>query len=392
MMRPGAWLTLLLGFLSAVGPVSTDMYLPSFPQLETDLHGAPGSAQITLSAWFFGLAVGQMTQGSLADRFGRRMPLMAGTAVYTLASAGCALSPDVAILSGFRVLAALGGSASMVIPRAMVRDLADGHAAARMLARLILIMGVVPILAPALGGAVLSVAGWRVIFWAAAAYGLTALILVWLTLPDTLPRDRRVQLGAFGLIRRYGMVARERGFVTHALQASLGMGALFAYLGGSPTVFIGQYHVTPVRYGMLFGLNASAFIAGSQVSARLLPRFGADRMLRATMTILSAAVLLLTYDASTGFGGLAGLVPPLFVILGGLGLMMPVVTVGALSRHSAQAGTASALIGTWQYGFAAITGGLVGLAHDGTPRPMAAIMLICIAGAVLADRARPRTY
>ena len=390
-MKPAAWLTLLLGFLSAVGPVSTDMYLPAFPQLEHDLHGGPGSAQVTLAAWFLGLAFGQLTQGSLSDRFGRRLPLLFGTILYTLASAGCALAPGIASFSAFRILAAFGGSASMVVPRAMVRDLADGHAAAQMLARLILIMGVVPIIAPAAGGALLAVASWRLIFWLATLYGLVALALVWRLLPDTLPVERRVVLGVGGLIKRYAFVARDRAFVTHALQGSLAMGALFAYLAGSPAVFIEQYHVTPTQYGMLFGVNSAGFILGSQISSRLLPRLGASRLLHGAVGLLLLAGLALTFDAFTGLGGLPGLALPLFVCLGCLGLLMPVATVGALSRHAAQAGSASALMGTWQFCLAAIAGLLVGLLHDGTARPLALVMLACIGAAGLADLCRPRT-
>jgi DHA1 family bicyclomycin/chloramphenicol resistance-like MFS transporter len=389
-MKRAGWLPILLGFLTAVGPVSTDMYLPAFPQLERDLHGAPGSAQITLAAWFIGLAIGQMTQGSLSDRFGRRMPLLAGTAVYTFASAGCALAPDIPIFSAFRVLAALGGSASAVIPRAMVRDLADGHAAARMLSTLILIMGVVPILAPAAGGAVLAFASWRIIFWAAAIYGLVAMALVYWVLPDTLPKERRIVLGFGGLLQRYALVASERTFLTHALQASLAMGAMFIYLGGSPTVFIKEYHLTPTQYGMLFGLNASGFIGGSQVSSRVLPRLGANRMLHGTMIMLLTAVLVLTFDAFTRFGGLLGMIIPLFITLGCMGLMMPVAAVSALSPHANHAGSASALMGTWQFSIAALAGFSIGAADDGTARPMAVLMLACVLAGGVADLCRPK--
>src|SRR5579859_2800345 len=154
------WLPALLGLLSAVGPISTDMYLPAFPAIEAALGGRPGTAQVTLATWFLGLAVGQITQGSLSDRFGRRGPLIVGTGLFTVASIGCALAPDLATLSAMRLLAAIGGSASMVVPRAIVRDLSDGHAAARMMSRLVLVMGVAPILAPTLGGFVLATLGW----------------------------------------------------------------------------------------------------------------------------------------------------------------------------------------------------------------------------------------
>jgi DHA1 family bicyclomycin/chloramphenicol resistance-like MFS transporter len=173
-----SWLPILLGFLTAVGPVSTDMYLPAFPAIEASLGAGDGSAQLTLATWFVGLAFGQLTQGSLADRFGRRRPLLVATAFYTLASAGCALSPNLATLSAMRFLAGFSGSASMVIPRAIVRDLADGHEAARLMSRLILVMGAAPILAPTLGGLVLGFGSWRTIFWIATAYGAICTVLV----------------------------------------------------------------------------------------------------------------------------------------------------------------------------------------------------------------------
>jgi DHA1 family bicyclomycin/chloramphenicol resistance-like MFS transporter len=189
-----AWLPILLGFLTAVGPSTTDMYLPAFPAIEASFHSPPGSAQLTLAAWFAGLAVGQITQGTLSDRFGRKRPLMVATAIYTLACLGCSLAPSVQWLAGFRALSAIGASAGMVIPRAMVRDLADGHAAAVLLSRLSLVMGAAPILAPTVGSAVLAFADWRGIFWILTAYGAICWLLVIVLLPDTLPAERRIRL------------------------------------------------------------------------------------------------------------------------------------------------------------------------------------------------------
>jgi|UniRef100_A0A8J4H8P5 DHA1 family bicyclomycin/chloramphenicol resistance-like MFS transporter len=388
--NPPFWLTLLLGVLTAVGPLSTDMYLPAFPRIEADLGGIAGGAQMTLAAWFVGLAIGQITQGSLSDRFGRRAPLLFGTALYALASLGCALAPGLWLFSACRTLAAIGGSASMVIPRAMVRDLADGHEAARLLSRLMLVMGVVPILAPAAGGAVLVVAGWRVIFWIATLYGAVCMVLVWYFLPDTLPENRRIRLGPVGLLGRYASIAREPRFFTHALCGGLALAGLFAYLGGSPVAFIGQYHIAPAPYGMLFGLNAAGFIFAAQVNARLLPRFGTDRVIRVSARAAFLATAVLTLDAFTGWGGVAGLAAPLFCYLGSLGFLMPNTTVGALSRHAAQAASASALMGTGQFVLGAISGTLVGLLSDGTARPMALLMLAGGTGVLLTDRLRAR--
>src|SRR3954452_14880068 len=270
-----AWLPLLLGFLTAVGPITTDMYLPAFPAVEASLGARAGAAQITLATWFIGLAIGQLTQGSLSDRFGRRRPLIVATAVYTLANAGCALAPDLTTLAVMRFISGFGGSAGMVIPRAIVRDLTDGHAAARLMSKLMLVMGAAPILAPTMGGLVLTVSSWRAIFWITTVYGAICWLLVVLLLPDTLAQHRRLRVGVAGLLQRYMNVARDRVFLAYAAMGGFGMFGMFAYIGGSSPVFIQTFHFTPAQFGMLFGACAACFILGSQISPRLLPRFGA---------------------------------------------------------------------------------------------------------------------
>jgi MFS transporter, DHA1 family, multidrug resistance protein len=389
-MKYPAWLPILLGFLTAVGPLSTDMYLPAFPAIEASLGGRHGTAQITLATWFAGLAIGQITQGTLADRYGRRGPLVLGTAVYTLANAGCALAPDLFTLSALRFIAAFGGSASMVIPRAIVRDLADGHAAAHLMSRLMLVMGVAPILAPTLGGLILGFAPWHAIFWLTAAYGAICCALVWRFLPDTLPRSRRMQLGLGNLANRYAGVLRDRVFLAYAFMGGCGMFGMFAYIGGSPPVLIQRFAFSPAQYGMLFGASAGAFIVASQINPRVLPRFGAARVLRVgTMAYLAAAFALMTC-AVLDVGGVFGVVLPVVVAMGSMGFVMPNSAVGALSRHAAHAGSASALMGTIQFCLAAASGVLVGAFSDGTARPMAMLMLIGAVGTVVADRIRPK--
>ena len=259
-MKYPVWLPFLLGVLTAVGPLSTDMYLPAFPDIEASLGGRPGTAQITLATWFAGLAIGQITQGTLADRYGRRVPLIVGTAIYTVANAGCALAPDLFTFSALRFVAALGGSAGMVIPRAIVRDLADGHAAAQLMSKLMLVMGVAPILAPTLGGLVLTVAPWHAIFWITAVYGAVCCLLVWRLLPDTLPSERRVRVGVSLLVPRFIAILRDRVFLAWTLMGGFGMFSMFAYIGGSAPVLIQRFHFTPPQYGMLFGLSAGMFI------------------------------------------------------------------------------------------------------------------------------------
>jgi len=389
-MRPSPRLPLLLGFLTAIGPASTDMYLPAFPAIEAGLHAPAGAAQYTLAAWFAGLAIGQITLGTLADRFGRRRPLIVASALYTATCAACALSPSILALSGWRVLAAIAASAGMVIPRAMVRDLADGHAAAAMLSRLMLVMGAAPILAPTLGGAVLIFANWRWIFWIMTAYGAISFVLVVALLPETLAPAGRTTLGFSGQVARYAAILRERGFFTHAAMGAAGIFAFFAYLAGSSPVFIDGFGLSPTAYGALFGLCAAGLIAMAQLNARLLPRFGHGTILRWASRAYLAAAVVLAAVAFAGIHVLAAVLAPVFVMVSLQGILNPNTTVGALSRHAAHAGSASALMGTGQFLMGAISGLLVGVFTDGTPRGMAALMLTGALALAIADRVRGR--
>ena len=392
MRKSSAALPLLLGLLSAVGPVSTDMYLPAFPAIQQSLGGWP---EITLATWFAGLAVGQITQGTLADRFGRRMPLLFGTTVYALASVGCALSPDIATLSAFRLLAAFGGSASMVVPRAIVRDLADGQAAARLLSRLMLIMGVAPILAPSLGGAVLQIGDWRAIFWICAAYGAVCGLIVWRTLPDTLPPNARVPMRLASLTERWRRILTERGFITHAGIGAFAMFGMFSFLAGAPAVFIGHFGFSPQRFPVLFGISAAGFVLASQINPLLLRRFPPGRILRASLALFLVASVILAVVALSGIGPWWAVGVPILVAMATQGVTMPNATVGALSRHAGHAGSASALMGTLQFCVASLGAFLVGALSDGTPRAMAVLMLFGAAAATYAGfearRARERT-
>ena len=384
------WLPLLLGFLTAVGPSTTDMYLPAFPALEASFHAPAGSAQLTLAAWFAGLAVGQMSQGTLSDCFGRKRPLVVGTTIYTLGCLGCAMAPSIEWLAAFRAVAAIGASAGMVIPRAMVRDLAEGHAAAVLLSRLALVMGAAPILAPTVGSTVLAFADWRGIFWILTAYGALCVWLVVVLLPDTLPRESRITLRLGEQLARYRGILRERGFITHATMGGFGTFAFFGYLGGSSPVFIQGFGLTPARYAMIFGANSFGLICCAQLNPYLLRRCGHDRVLRWVGRVHLAATATLTAIAFAGTHELVLVIAPVFVAVSCMGMLNPNTIVGALARHQHQAGSASSVMGTGQYLLGAVSGLLVGFATDGTPRGMAVLMLAGSVGMVLADVRRPR--
>jgi len=388
-MKFPRWLPLLLGFLQAVGPISIDMYLPAFPAIEHDFGAAPGAAQITLATWILGLSFGQLMQGALADRFGRRAPLLFGTALYTIASAGCALSPTIAWLAFWRFASALGGSASMIVPRAVVRDLAEGHRAAQIMSRLILILGVAPVLAPSLGGLVLQVANWRWIFWITTGYGLLGLILAAAFLPNTLPRHAQVRLHLGSMLVRYGHILTERGFITNALMLSFTSFALFAYLGGSPTVFIVHFHLTPGQFAIIFGGVAAVYILGSQFNPLATRRLG----LSGTLSWASLFYLVMACGvmavAVADQGGALAMGAMLAMTQGLTGFIAPTATVNALSRHAQHAGSASAVMGTLQFMIGSSAGFLNGWLTDGTALPMAGLMLAGAIGMKLADLARP---
>ncbi|HTC10181.1 MAG TPA: multidrug effflux MFS transporter [Acetobacteraceae bacterium] len=389
-MKFPVWLPALLGFLIAVGPAATDMYLPAFPAVEASLHSPPGSAQLTLAAWFAGLAFGQITQGSVSDRFGRRRPLMAGTALFTLSCIGCALAPSIGWLAGFRFVSAFAGSASMVIPRAVVRDLADGQAAGILMSRLMLVMGVAPILAPSIGGAVLLFAHWRVIFVILAVYGATACVLVWRFLPETFGPAHRIRLSPGEQLSRYRQILRERGFVTHALMGGCASFGMFAYLGGSSPVFIQGFGLAPSVFALVFGLNSIGLIVCSQVNAQLLRRYTPSEILAGAQQVALGSALVLCVVAFGGFHVLPLVMAPIFVSISCMGFTNANAMVGALSRHAAHAGSAAALMGVGQYSLGATSGLLVGLLTDGTPRGMALLMFLGSLGSVIAQWFRPR--
>jgi DHA1 family bicyclomycin/chloramphenicol resistance-like MFS transporter len=381
-------LPLLLGVIIAVGPVSTDMYLPAFPAIARSF-GDAAAPQYSLAGYFLGLAIGQMTHGALTDRLGRRGPMLAGLALYTVASIGCAVCWSTHSFVLFRFLTALGASAGIVIPRAMVRDLSDGHAAARMFSKLMLVMGVAPILAPMLGAVSVELASWRMIFVLAALYGVVVLWLIWRFVPDTLPVERRTRISPVSVVIRYGNIFAERAFITHALTACFTSAALFAYLAATPQIFINHYGWSTAQYAALFGMNSIAYIGYNQLNPSLVKRWGISPVISIAVSVLLLACLVLTGLAWFPQGALA-LVATLLASEFGFGLVLPCATVGALSRHQAHAGSASALLGTLQYSGGAVAGLVVGMLADGSARPMAATMLLCTGLAVLAAVLRPR--
>ncbi len=369
-------LPLLLGGLSALAPLSIDMYLPSFPAITRDLVLQPGAVEQTLAVFFFGLAVGQMIYGPVVDRYGRKGPLLFGLALFAVASILCALAQSVEMLAAMRLAQALGGCAGMVVSRAVVRDLYAPTESVRIYALLMLIMGVAPILAPALGGQILLLFGWRALFWILAGFGLLWLVLLAALLPETLQPENRQTGGLGDALKGYGALLVERRFMGLALCGACCFVSLFAYISGSPTILMELYGLTPSGYGMVFGLNAFGLIAFSQTNMPLIRRFGMERVLAGCLMLLVFAAVTLLITQTLGIGGLAGLLVPLFVQMSVLGIIFPNNAAQVMAPYAARAGTASALLGALQFAGGAVAGGLVGLLNDGSSQPMAIVIAI----------------
>lgn len=384
-------LVLVLGFLIALGPLTIDMYLPALPAITADLHATAAAVQLTLTGTLAGLALGQLLIGPVSDAIGRRAPLLAGVAVHIVASVLCVVAPSLAILGTLRVVQGLGTAAAIVVAMAIVRDLFEGLAAAKLLSRLMLVMGAAPILAPTLGGIVLSWTSWRGVFVVLAAFGIAIITVAARALPETLPAQRRRYGGVLGTIRDYGRLFSDRAYIGLILVAGLAMAALFAYVSGSSFVFQEQYGMSEQQFGFVFGAGAVGLITATQFNVRLLRRWTPSQILAASLGFGALAALALLVSAATGFGGLAGVLVPLWLVLASVGLALPNAPALALSRHGEAAGTAAALLGAVQFGIGALAAPLVGLLGVGAVA-MALVVAsgLVAASAVLVLVVRPR--
>ncbi|WP_344611879.1 multidrug effflux MFS transporter [Dactylosporangium salmoneum] len=354
-------MVLLLGFLTALGPLTIDMYLPSLPTITDDLHASAAAVQLTLTGTLAGLAVGQLIVGPLSDALGRRLPLLAGIGVHVLASVLCVFAPNLAVLGTLRVLQGLGAAAASVVAMAVVRDLWTGLAAARILSRLMLVVGVAPILAPTIGGLVLRLTQWRGVFVVLAAAGLAILAATALALPETLSPARRRAGGVAGTARDYGRLFADRVYVGLILVAGLSMAALIAYVSGSSFVFQDGFGLSQQQFAFVFAGGAVGLIAATQLNVRLLRRWTPQRILLGALVTGTAAGAVFVLLAATRTGGLPGVLIPLWTVLAMVGLAMPNAPAIALSRHGEAAGTAAALLGAVQFGAGAVAAPLVGM-------------------------------
>jgi DHA1 family bicyclomycin/chloramphenicol resistance-like MFS transporter len=382
---PG-WL-ILLGGLIAIGPLSIDMYLPAFPALAAEFAHQPWRPEYTLSSYFIGMAIGQLVYGPISDRFGRKPPLYAGLLLYTLASLAGALAGDLISLAAWRFIQALGGCAGIVITRAVVRDRCDVRDSARAFSMLMLVMGIAPILAPLAGGWVVAHLGWRAIFWLLAGFGAICLLAMHVGLTESHDTRHAQPLNWQRSYHDYLGLLREPAFMGYSLSSGLAMAGFFTYLAGSPHVLIELYGIPAQDYGLVFGGNAFGFVFASQLNARLMKTMQPTYVLRRAMrTMTLAALVLLALSTSMSLPPLWLVLPLLLVIISSLGFIMPNANAAALAIHGQLAGTASALIGSLQFGLATVAGMAMGASHSLRLAPMVTIMAVCILSAWLVHR------
>jgi DHA1 family bicyclomycin/chloramphenicol resistance-like MFS transporter len=382
---PLSWLV-LLGTLTAVGPLATDMYLSAFLVMEQELAARPGAVEFSLASFFIGMAFGQLFYGPLSDRFGRRPPLLAGLAIFGFASVGCALADSVPALVAWRFLQAVGGCAGVVIARAVVRDRCAAREAARAFSLLILVFGLAPILAPLLGGWLVTVLGWRAIFALLALYGAGSLWAVYRLLPETHDTRHAPPLRLGRVLSDYGHLLASRSLLGYTLVSALAFAGMFAYIAGSPFVLMQLYGIPVEDFGWLFGLNALGFVVLSQVNAHLLKTMPLSMLLQRALWVPALAGLALALCAAANWLPLPLVQIGFFLYVASLGFIGPNATAAALATHGQLAGTASALMGAVQFVMATLAGALVGLGHDGTATPLMGLMGLCGVGAWLVHR------
>lgn len=367
----------LLASLVSIAPFAIDTYLPALPNLASAFHDSPAAAQRTLTTFFLGFAFGQSIVGPLTDRFGRKRPLYFGLGLFVTASFACSFAPDLTTLAVLRLFQAFGACCGGVVSRAVVRDLFEEQEGAHVLSRMLLVMGLAPLLAPIVGGYLLVWFGWRSIFWFLGAIGAAILLLAHIRLSEThdAANVRTLHLGR--IFADYAHLLTQRHFLGYGLGAGISSAGLFAYITGSPHVYIDLFHVRPEHFGYYFGLNALGLVIASQGNAWLIRYYPLPRLLFFAQTIQATGGAVLLFDAVTGFGGLWGIVIPLFFYVPLNGAVMPPATALAMQPHRARAGLASALVGTLQFGMSAIASLVVGMLGGHSPVPMALVVAGC---------------
>ena len=368
---------IVLGLLAAVGPFAIDMYLPALPAIRDDLGTTTGAAQMTLMVFFVAFGLCQLVYGPLADMAGRKAPLYFGLVLFLIGSVGCALSPSVEGLIGWRIVQGIGAASVMVIPRAIVRDLYTGIEATRMMALIMLVLSVSPILAPFIGSQIIIPFGWRAVFWAVAVIAALAILLLAWFLPETHPPAARIRVSMSAIGRGVAGLLRHRQFMGLTFVGGFGMASFFAFLANSPFVYMTHYGLSETQYGIAFGVNAVSFIGASQLASGLGARFGMTRMVMTAVAVYAASAVTMLVVFAAGVDSLAVLMVMMFFTNGWLGLVIPTSMVLALEDHGPVAGIASALGGTLQMVLGGIVMAIASLFGQASALPMVAAIAVC---------------
>lgn len=369
-------MTAVLAMLTALGPLSTDFYLPSLPEIVRVMGTDVAGAQATLSAFLFGFAGGQIIWGPLSDRLGRRPILLGGLGLFLLATLACALAPSIGALTAARAVQAFGASGPIVLGRAMVRDLYEGPRAGRELARMGMIMGLVPAVAPVLGGVLQNAFGWRSTFIATLVFALVLVGVIAFIMPETLRARSPQGLSLPAIFRGFGVLLQNRAYRVYVALTALAYGGLFAFISGSSFVLIGVYGLSPVEYGLSFGFGVLGFILGTIIAQRLVGRRGLDGVIALGVGCLAAGGLTMLACVATGFGGPLGVTVPMAIYACGVGLTMPQAQASAMMPFPERAGAASSFTGLCQMLFSACVGLLVGRLLQGSALPLPAVMSV----------------
>ncbi len=378
--RSGFWLVITLGALSGFGPLCLDMYLPALPELPGDFGSTPAAAQLTLSACIVGLAVGQLITGPLSDRFGRRIPLLIGVAVFVIASVICAVSTSMTVLIAVRLVQGAAGAAGIVVGRAIVADMFAGKVAAAYFSAIATINGLAPILAPVIGGQVLRVGTWRTVFWALAGVGAVLLVLAAVVLRETLPVDRRTQGGFAGTLHAFGELLGDRGYLGTVLAGCLVTAAMFGYISASPFLLQDGFGVSAQWFSACFALNATGIVLAT-VIGRILLRWTTSWVLLCGGVVQALFGAVLLTGTVLADGSLAMVLVSLFVMVSAVGFALPHASAIAMDRHRRIAGSASALLGLTQFALGAVTAVTAGWgdAAAGTALGLTAIVATVLA-------------
>lgn len=368
---------LILGLLSAIGPFSIDMYLPGFPVIADDLHTSPEMVSYSLSSYFIGICAGQMMIGPLLDRFGRKPPLLGGLVLYIVSALGCAWSPTIEWLIVFRFFQAAGGCAGMVTPRAIIRDVFPVAENARIFSLLILIIGVSPIIAPTAGGYISAHFGWHSIFLLLAVITFLIMLLVIFVLPESRKGDPGFSLKPKPILSGFYGVFVHPQFYTYTFTGSLASAGLYAYLAGSPFVFMDLYHVSGQHYGWIFAIVAGGLITSSQINNLLLKRYRSEQIIPVVLSVQCIVSAILVIGTMMSVLDLYGTIACIFFYLCCQGFSFPNSSALSMAPFSKEAGSASALLGSIQMALGAIASAMVGLFSNGTAIPMVAVMALC---------------